>query len=157
MAKKKSRTDTERLEWLVEHHASFGTQGSMEVPVDEEFRPTGEPAEFRESRFARVPCKVMYEWHCYDGPTWRKAFDKAMDDKPCAEDDRGWCVKSSSIHSDVFENRWEAKYATMANHIADLSRRLAEQDAGYTNAVKAIRKRRTKLSDKRPSVPGADV
>ena len=75
------------LEWLVANDASFGRSTSM--VVDEE----GSMVE-RASIFCRVPCRNLYEWHCYDGQTWREALQAAREAGPCVGA-LGECSKSN--------------------------------------------------------------
>jgi len=76
------RTDTERLEWMVKNFASFGQTCRTEVQE----RPNGlPPVVVSETRvFVRVGCAFTYEWHCFDGATFRDAIDAAMAAPPCA-------------------------------------------------------------------------
>lgn len=76
------RTDTDRLDWMAEHFASFGSVTLMEAKE----RPNGlPPAVVRaDNVFVRVPCTLMYEWHCFDGEDVRAAIDAAMDGPRCA-------------------------------------------------------------------------
>jgi hypothetical protein len=79
------RGDSERLIWMQTRDASFGTSGRFNgmqggVPV------------WHEARFVRVPCRVLYEWHIYDGKDWREAIDNAMNGTPCCEQEDGRCV-----------------------------------------------------------------
>lgn len=81
-------TDTERLEWLVANDASFGTSSRLADVVGD--RPI-----WHDARFVRVPCRHLYEWHCYDGTNWREALDNAMASTPCAEHAERGCVNGS--------------------------------------------------------------
>jgi hypothetical protein len=45
---------------------------------------------------ARIPCQNLFEWHCYDGGTWRDALDAAMAAPPCVGE-LGECSQSHTI------------------------------------------------------------
>jgi hypothetical protein len=85
---KGQQEDSARLEWLHAHDAGFGMSGHC--VVDE----TGE--KWTSATFVRVPCKYLYEWHCYDGDTWRGAIDTAMAAPACKGED-GDCENSHTI------------------------------------------------------------
>lgn len=70
------------LEWLVANDASFGTSSRLQ-----------DDGTWLDKRFCRVPCRHLYEWHCYDGETWRDALAAARASGPCIEDEEKVCTK----------------------------------------------------------------
>lgn len=84
--------DSQRLEWIVAHDASFGRSGSMEIDLG-----TGAIRSSAESRFLRVPCKHTYEWHIWEGKPWRDLVDDAMQATGCAliDGEDGTCVNAT--------------------------------------------------------------
>jgi hypothetical protein len=93
MIVERSLSDTMRLQWMVENHADFCYSSTPAEPV---VLGSGKKIQWLTSVGVRVPCKYLYEWHVYDGATWRDALDNAIKAPTCKGRD-GECENSRTI------------------------------------------------------------
>jgi hypothetical protein len=82
--------DQKRLEWQAKNIAGYGMTGRMDLDMS-----AGTIKEHADKILVRVPCEYLYEWHCYDGATFRDAIDAAMMAGPCQKSKGNGCAKSS--------------------------------------------------------------